>query len=729
MAAGNATIVATVSNAGQQAEARATVTVVPAAKSITITPNADSAGVGHDRAFAATLTADPGVATGIRWRSSNSAIATVDQTGKATAVALGSVTLTALAEADSTVRATATFRVVGQTSFTSWNRRVVGRVNGQITDGLALDVVSLSSGSALASYWAFADGTAPNFAMRLGPSGLVDITQSPEAAVQGLTSADPSEAFGLELSIAGLRVVRWNGTTWSLLPVAQPGPMLQLRAIGGGQVIGISRNAATPGLYRWDGTAWSTLLPISMPPSGVNPTFWAGSTSAVAYAICSSVTQRFTYNGTTTTALPAPPGTPSNSCPSFLGHSLTNLYSIENLSRDKLFLWNGTTWTAQTSGLPAGDPILSGTMCGTSPVVVTERGRVYRLNSGSFGRLGTDQDNLPNRFFGFSRRPISCAPDGTIRTAAGEGSLARWSGSAWVVEGFQPSFRAVHLVSPTLGWAAGGAYSLYRITDQAWNLAYRATEDADRRIGSIAAWADGKLIAALWSSVGAASVPQPHAHGILRYDGANWIRDNLAEFSLVNAVWGSSYDNAFAVTGTGLISKFNGTTWQTQFTAAGPLFLVGGTGPGYALAVGENLRTIRFNGTAWAQIVGAVGSNNPSQLYLAAPDDAWVATTGGLVHRFNGAAWTAVDMNQAGGVTRTWALFGTGSNDVYAVRGPIQGPRVLYRWNGTQWSTMPGFNPGAMELVEAGSSAGGVATLVGTAGTVYTTGPIFQAPR
>ncbi|MDF2803745.1 MAG: hypothetical protein K0S61_3648, partial [Anaerocolumna sp.] len=67
----------------------------------------------------------------IKWTSSNSRIATVDQKGKVTARAIGTVTITAAAQDGSGVRATSTMRVVRAVSSITLNRTSVNTVVGR----------------------------------------------------------------------------------------------------------------------------------------------------------------------------------------------------------------------------------------------------------------------------------------------------------------------------------------------------------------------------------------------------------------------------------------------------------------------------------------------------------------------------------------------------------------------------------------------------------------------
>ncbi|HEY4099800.1 MAG TPA: Ig-like domain-containing protein [Gemmatimonadales bacterium] len=67
----------------------------PGVTSVQVTPQNASVGIGQTIQLAATVVADSGISTGLNWASSTNGIATVDQTGKVTGIAVGTTTVTA----------------------------------------------------------------------------------------------------------------------------------------------------------------------------------------------------------------------------------------------------------------------------------------------------------------------------------------------------------------------------------------------------------------------------------------------------------------------------------------------------------------------------------------------------------------------------------------------------------------------------------------------------------
>jgi hypothetical protein len=105
VAIGNATITAT-SAGDQNAKASALVTVTAVNKGVRkvdVTPNNAILAPGQSLQLTANVDRDPGVAGTVTWATSSAATATVDATGKVTAVAAGTATITATSTVDNTI--------------------------------------------------------------------------------------------------------------------------------------------------------------------------------------------------------------------------------------------------------------------------------------------------------------------------------------------------------------------------------------------------------------------------------------------------------------------------------------------------------------------------------------------------------------------------------------------------------------------------------------------------
>lgn len=112
VAAGTTTIIAT-STADASKKGAAAVTVrAPQVQSVTVSPQSLSLQVGQTANAVATVNRDAGASGAVTWASNNAAIATVDNTGKITAVAVGTAVITATSTADNTKAAALAVTVV-----------------------------------------------------------------------------------------------------------------------------------------------------------------------------------------------------------------------------------------------------------------------------------------------------------------------------------------------------------------------------------------------------------------------------------------------------------------------------------------------------------------------------------------------------------------------------------------------------------------------------------------
>ncbi len=112
LAPGTVTITATAtSNGAATATLQLTIVAAPVVQQVAVTPAQDTLIVGGSRTFVATVTADAALPRTVTWRSSSPAVATIDATGRASAVSIGVTTITAVATADTTKRATAQLTV------------------------------------------------------------------------------------------------------------------------------------------------------------------------------------------------------------------------------------------------------------------------------------------------------------------------------------------------------------------------------------------------------------------------------------------------------------------------------------------------------------------------------------------------------------------------------------------------------------------------------------------
>lgn len=196
VAVGTATVTAQIQ--GRNEKASAQVTVVGRVLSLTLAPDSTAIPVTGTVQLAATLSVDPGTATGLEWTSSDPAKASVSGTGLVTGVAAGTVVVTVKSLADPTKTATAKVTVIP---------RVTGVVVDPVRDtilvvetlpinatvsgdpGVATTVTWRSSNPAVATVAAAPGGGAPAAGAAL-VAGVVTGVAAGTAEITAVSTAD-----------------------------------------------------------------------------------------------------------------------------------------------------------------------------------------------------------------------------------------------------------------------------------------------------------------------------------------------------------------------------------------------------------------------------------------------------------------------------------------------------------------------------------------------------------
>lgn len=176
-------------------KATAQLTVNPRVLSVTVAPAADSMRVADARTLVATVSADPGAATTVTWRSAAPSTASVAIDGTVTGVAPGTTTITAISTFDTTKRATATVKVVP---------RVIGiTVTPQSTTvnvGAAAALVATVTGDlgvATGVTWTSSDPTKAT----VNANGVVTGVAPGTVTVQAAAVADPLKKASAEITV------------------------------------------------------------------------------------------------------------------------------------------------------------------------------------------------------------------------------------------------------------------------------------------------------------------------------------------------------------------------------------------------------------------------------------------------------------------------------------------------------------------------------------------------
>jgi hypothetical protein len=200
----------------------------------------------------------------------------------------------------------------------------------------------------------------------------------------------------------------------------------------------------------------------------------------------------------------------------------------------------------------------------------------------------------------------------------------------------------------------------------------------------------------------AGQVLEPRKAMIFHYDGAGWTEmarfsQDATDFSTLNAVWGSSATDVFAVgahefesSSRTLIVHFDGQTWTPMTlpdnAANLGLYDVWGTSARDVYAVGiQGLSNpgglsgalLHYDGTRWTKVAEKSGVT-PIAMWGNASNDIFIATAASTFLHYNGSTWSPMNTptREAG---KTWDIWGTSPTDMYAVGGAV------YHYDGTTW--------------------------------------------
>jgi hypothetical protein len=192
----------------------------------------------------------------------------------------------------------------------------------------------------------------------------------------------------------------------------------------------------------------------------------------------------------------------------------------------------------------------------------------------------------------------------------------------------------------------------------------------------------------------------------------------------LQSIWGSGPTDVWAVGYGGTIVRWDGADWKVIPSGTTQnLFGVGGTGPGDVWAVGLSPTTsagviVHWDGLAWKGVSGG-SAGAWFGVWAAAPDDAWAvgaafsngSAVAGSLH-WNGSRWSPVAVGSPPTTVLLWSVWGSGSNDVWAV-GDLG---TIFHWDGALWS--PVESTTKQRLVRVWGTGPGDVWAVGDFGTI-----------
>jgi hypothetical protein len=173
-------------------------------------------------------------------------------------------------------------------------------------------------------------------------------------------------------------------------------------------------------------------------------------------------------------------------------------------------------------------------------------------------------------------------------------------------------------------------------------------------------------------------------------DSLRWVKyPSLNDLSL-NAIWGSSATNAYAVGSLGTILFFNGSSWTNltssklvspiTITTGINLYCIWGSSANDVYTGGELGKLFHFNGSEWSS-VNAGTSQDIRALWGSSTSDVYAAGSYGDILHYDGFTW---NLSATSSGIKLNSLWGSGPNDVFAA-GEYG---AVYHYDGISWTKL-----------------------------------------
>ncbi len=276
--------------------------------------------------------------------------------------------------------------------------------------------------------------------------------------------------------------------------------------------------------------------------------------------------------------------------------------------------------------------------------------------------------------------------------------------------------------------------------------AYDGTKWASGRAGDSIDYPK-KIWGSAWNDVWAVGTDGLRLH----YDGTAWNVTTRAS-SGINGIWGSAQNDVWTVSDDGSIDHFDGTSWSTAYQAPGVLTAVSGIGNGELWVTGDSSSSgfdvARFDGNTLHPYT--LDFQSPVAIYAAGTRDVWVGGTSAVRH-FDGETWSdpagleqalanayapihyppdaSVGGGEGFGIFPWSAIWGSGPNSVWLAADD----NLVVHFDGAHWSyySIGHFdNTGAVALGGCGDHDVFFASDTGIShfdGTAWTTTPTNSA--
>jgi hypothetical protein len=432
-------------------------------------------------------------------------------------------------------------------------------------------------------------------------------------------------------------------------------------------------------IFRFDGVTWSR----SAQGGSYSTTFTAvhgtSATSVIAVGTGGKIVQ---WNGTAWTAMTS--GTTRDLNDIWM-ESATSAVAVG--AGGTALRLTGSTWAATTTG--SAEQLNAVWFAGANTwFAVGTNGELLRWISGTWTRMASPTNVNLRDVFGNAANDVY---------AVGEvGTVLRWNGGAWTIVNSNGIGSDLYTIT---GTNAGGARLFIggdRVALQLVNgMLDQTVADAPYVVQFLSSSVDANGV--LWMG---------GERGImLRNTGGTWATMNIAP-DLID-VWSTSTTNAWAVGEFGFIYRFNGAGWSRQTSPTSTrLNAVWGSSNSDAYAGGDGGLMVHWDGTTWARVTVPTTGDILS-LWGSSSQNVYATTYNGEVLRYNGTMWTVVTQQ----VNPLYSVFGSAAADVYAAGDN----GTVLKYNGSAWG--PATTGASALLAGIWASAANNVFTVGVLGT------------
>lgn len=149
---------------------------------------------------------------------------------------------------------------------------------------------------------------------------------------------------------------------------------------------------------------------------------------------------------------------------------------------------------------------------------------------------------------------------------------------------------------------------------------------------------------------------------IIYYNGSTFAQQTIPNTTTVNAIWGTSTSDVWAVANDGLIFHYNGTSWSLSGSpTVANLKAVWGAATNDVWVAGNSGWFAHYDGSSWTanQVSNTFAVN---AMFGFSSTNIWAAGSDGNPYHYDGSSWTAYASPSIGALTGVW---GSASDNVW----------------------------------------------------------------